>query len=375
MGNKPSTATTTISNIETENATKAYQKLISKTFFNDLNSINIEGNIILPSPESIEAYHEARRRPFNVEFRGYPLVIVRPKTAQDVSIIVSFIREKCEGIVFCVQCGGHSTRCMMTDSICMDLVLMKTVRVDLEKSLVEVGGGAYLKDVDDALKPYNLGTPVGTYPLTGVGGLVLAGGYGFLSRMHGLSVDNLVEVEVVLANGKVVVANDENEYKDLIWGCRWGGGNFGIVTKFTFKVHKLPPKVYGGLKVYLAPTITSAMGVHKNFDGMLNSLPDNITGFIVMPAAEPVVPTLWAYFGDKPSVKDVPELNAKLGGWMCVMNNIKVSEQHYVCFYLLVTLLSPNVFLVCTTNTNILLTYLLSFFLSFFLYASCILFG
>ena len=103
MGNKPSTATTTISNIETENATKAYQKLIAKTFFNDLNSINIEGNIILPSPENIEAYHEARRRPFNVEFRGYPLVIVRPKTAQDVSIIVSFIREKCEGIVFCVQ--------------------------------------------------------------------------------------------------------------------------------------------------------------------------------------------------------------------------------------------------------------------------------
>lgn len=212
----------------------------------------------------------------------------------------------------------------MTASICIDLVLMKTVRVDTEKLLVDVGGGAYLKEVDDALKPHGLGTPVGTYPLTGVGGLVLAGGYGFLSRMHGLSVDNLVEVEVVLADGRVVVANDDNEFKDLMWGCRGGGGNFGIVTKFTFKVHKLPPSVFGGLKVYLAPSIKSALGVHRKFDAMLDKLPDSITGFIVMPGADPVVPTLWAYFGDKPSVKDVPELNVNLGGWTCVMNNIKV---------------------------------------------------
>ena len=329
MGNKASsTANAAISNVEIENAKKAYEKLKTKSFFNELNELKtkIQGNIILPTTE--DAYQEARRRPFNVEFRGYPLLIFRPQNAQDVSIIVTFVREKCIGTAFCIQCGGHSTRCMITDSICMDLVHMKTVRVDLEKALVEVGGGAYLKDVDDALKPHNLGTPVGTYPLTGVGGLVLAGGYGFLSRMHGLSVDNLVEVEVVLATGQIVVANDDNEYKNLIWGCRGGGGNFGIVTKFTFKVHKLPEKVYGGMKVYLAPTVNSAIGVHKHFDSMLNTLPDNVTGFIVMPAAEPVVPTLWAYFGDKPSVKDVPELNAKLGGWMCVMNNIKVSYMY-----------------------------------------------
>ncbi len=120
--------------------------------------------------------------------------------------------------------------------------------------------------------------------LIGVGGLVLAGGFGWLARLYGLSVDNLVEAEVVLADGTVVVANDTNEHALLMKGLRGGGGNFGIVTLFTFTVHKLGPYVYGGMKVYLAPTIKSALQVVRRYDDMVSDLPDEVSSALVLPA-------------------------------------------------------------------------------------------
>lgn len=306
----------------------AFEKLKLQPFYNDLNQLmsSIEGQVILPLHE---LYQEARTRPYNLEFRGYPLVITRPKNASDVSKIVSFVREKGGGIPVGIQCGGHSTRCMITDSFSIDLVHINDVQLDKEKMLVNVGGGAYLKNVDEVLKPHNLGTPVGTYPLTGVGGLVLAGGYGHLSKLYGLSVDNLVEVEVVLADGRIVIANDYNEFADLIWGCRGGGGNFGIVTKFTLSVHKLPPNVLAGFKVFLVPTLHAAKTVHQNMDKLISTLPDSISTFTVFPAGDPVVPTLWTYFGDQPSIRDVPELNLRpAGGWLCLQDDVRPASYH-----------------------------------------------
>jgi FAD/FMN-containing dehydrogenase len=126
-----------------------------------------------------------------------------------------------------------------------------------------------LKAVDDALSAHGLAVPVGTYPETGVGGLTLAGGYGWLARKHGLTADNLVGAEVVLANGSVVVATETNEHADLLWGLRGGGGNFGIVTKFTFQAHTLPPVCLGGTIVYMVPTVASAKSVFRQFDNLM----------------------------------------------------------------------------------------------------------
>ena len=150
--------------------------------------------------------------------------------------------------------------------------------------------------------------PTGTYPYTGVGGLTLGAGYGYLSRLYGLSIDNLIELEVVLPNGTIVIANDQNEYSDLIWACRGGGGNFGVVTKFTFKVHKLPPNAFFGLNVYMAPTVASAVEIFKNFDKLYSELPNNVGGMLILPAGAPVVPTVWYYFGDKSTPAEVSSI-------------------------------------------------------------------
>eukprot|EP00798_Chlamydomonas_sp_ICE-L_P015093 gene15093-21147_t len=148
--------------------------------------------------------------------------------------------------------------------------------------------------------------------------------------MYGFSVDNLIEVEAVLADGSVVTANDSNEHASLIWGFRGGGGNFGVVTKFLFRLHKLPPKVLGGLIVFLTPSSSSALNVLKNFDSLVQTMPACTQAIAVFAGGAPVVPTMWAHFGEEASPKDVPTLQAanKLGGWAKVQNTLKPMPYH-----------------------------------------------
>ena len=197
---------------------------------------------------------------YRVANAGFPMVIVRPKTTSDVVKTINFVREHGGGITFCVTCGAHSTKCMMTDSFVLDLVNIRDVTVDPNALTASVGGGAYLYDLDEALAPHGLGVTVGSYPWTGVGGLVLAGGFGWLGRSYGFSVDNLLEVEAVLADGSVVVANDDNEHASLIWGFRGGGGNFGVVTRFTFRVHRSVSTQTALKLAYLIPRHSAAAG-------------------------------------------------------------------------------------------------------------------
>ena len=180
---------------------------------------------------------------------GFPLVIVQAKTTNDVVKVVNFVREFGKGIKFCIASGAHSNRCMTTDAFVLDLVNMCNVQPDLVNMTVSVEGGAYLRAVDEALAPHGLAVPVGTYPWTGVGGLVLAGGFGWLGRLFGFSVDSLLEAEVVLADGRVVVARDAGEHAPLAWALRGGGGNFGVVTRFVFRARRPPPHCLAGFKV------------------------------------------------------------------------------------------------------------------------------
>lgn len=291
---------------------------------------SIEGEVLLPT-EHGEIYMQARSRPYNKDTRGFPLVIIRARCTEDVVKVVNFVRTYAKETPFCVICGGHSVKCMLSDSIVLDLVHMNEVNVDVDGLCATVGGGAYLEALDKALAPHGLATPVGTFPLTGVGGLVLAGGYGWLTRLHGFSVDNLLEVEVVLADGQVVIANDDNDHADLIKGLRGGGGNFGIVTKFFFRLYRLPSKVFGGLNVFLTPTLASQLATMLAFDALIQECPHNITGAMVFASGAPVVPTMWSYFGDAASPAEVPALvrASRLGGWAAIETSVIPVSYHF----------------------------------------------
>jgi FAD/FMN-containing dehydrogenase len=234
-----------------------------------------QGAIYMPDDADASAYTECRMRHWNHDQRGYPYLIIRPLNTEDVARAVKFVRAKAEGATLCVACGCHSSKSMLDNAIIIDLGSINETSFDKEAKRITVGGGAYLKAVDQTLSAHGLAVPVGTYPETGVGGLTLAGGYGWLSRMHGLSVDNLVGAEVVLADGTIVVATETNEHADLLWGLRGGGGNFGIVTKFTFQAHELPPVCIGGTIVHMVPTVASAKSVFKQFDNLIQVSPLN----------------------------------------------------------------------------------------------------
>ncbi|MCY1126216.1 FAD-binding oxidoreductase [Frigidibacter sp. RF13] len=197
-------------------------------------------HVIFPdSPD----YH-ARRKVWNGMIDRHPALIVRPATAAQVSAVVTAAARS--GIPLAVRCGGHSFPGFSTcdDGIVLDLTRMNQITVDPEARIAEVGGGALLGDLDRAGAPHGLVTPAGLVSHTGAGGLTLGGGMGWTSRRLGLTIDSLLAVELVTAEGRVIeVSNDSDP--DLFWGLRGGGGNFGIVTKFRFRMHRLGPITVG----------------------------------------------------------------------------------------------------------------------------------
>jgi FAD/FMN-containing dehydrogenase len=175
-------------------------------------------------------YDEARQL-YNGMIDKRPGLIARCVDAADVQAAVNFAREN--GLLLAVRGGGHNGAGLGScdDGLVIDLSLMKGIRVDPAASTVRVEGGCLWGDVDHATYPYGLAVPTGFLSTTGVGGLTLGGGLGYLTRHYGLTIDNLLEVDMVLANGRLVTASAE-ENEDLFWAVRGGGGNFGVVTSF-----------------------------------------------------------------------------------------------------------------------------------------------
>jgi len=310
-------------------AQRAERILLGSTYYKDLDGISneLEGEIILPTDR--ESYHVCRRRAFNINQRGFPCVVVRVRSTRDVATCIKFVNQHREDITLCVASGCHSSKCMMDFTFVIDLGLMTKVELDTQNLTVKVDGGAYLREIDKVLQPHNLAVPMGTYPQTGIGGLTLGGGYGFLARQHGFTVDNFLEAEIVLSNGEVVVANDE-ENSDLLWGLRGGSGNFGIVTKFTFQAYKLPAHCLSGTVANFTPTLASAVEVATNADRLITTLPDHVAAYVVLMGGASVTATLWAHFGEEKSIEEVPVLQKaiRLGGWMTVQNAIKYRSYH-----------------------------------------------
>ncbi|MEO5939775.1 MAG: FAD-dependent oxidoreductase, partial [Candidatus Limnocylindrales bacterium] len=208
--------------------------MVATTVSGELARAGLDGTVV----DATHRDYDRLRRVYNGIVERMPGAIVQAATASDVQKVVKIAADS--GLPLAVRCGGHSFAGLGTcdDGIVLDLSRMNTVVVDPQRRTVDVGGGALLGAVDAAGEHYGLVTPAGVVSHTGVGGLTLGGGMGYLSRRFGLTIDNLIEAEIVTADGRHSrVASDEQP--DLFWGIRGGGGNFGVVTRFTFRMHEL----------------------------------------------------------------------------------------------------------------------------------------
>ncbi len=239
----------------------------------------IAGSVITPG----EAEYEDARRVHNFMIDKHPSVIVRCTSARDVAAVVAHAREA--GRDLAVRGGGHSVPGFGTadDAVVADLSPLTGVRVDPRRRTARVGGGATWAMVNDAIAAHGLATTGGIVSTTGVGGLTLGGGIGYLARAHGLSCDNLLSAEVVLSDGAIVTAS-ENEHPDLFWALRGGGGNFGVVTEFEFRLHPVG-EIYGGLMLFERE---DAGEVFRHFRGFITDAPREYGGFPAWHQAPPL---------------------------------------------------------------------------------------
>ncbi|MDX1686446.1 MAG: FAD-binding oxidoreductase [Candidatus Promineifilaceae bacterium] len=200
----------------------------------------LRGELITPA----SADYEEARTIYNAMIDKRPALIARCENVADVISAVNFARQN--DLDLAIHGGGHNGAglALVDDGLVIDLSPMNGVHVDPDAGTVRVQGGATWGEVDHASHAFGLAVPSGIISTTGVGGLTLGGGHGYLSRKYGLTVDNLLEVDVVLADGRFVTAS-EDENEDLFWAIRGGGGNFGVVTSFLFQAHPVDT-VYGG---------------------------------------------------------------------------------------------------------------------------------
>ena len=239
------------------------------------------GRLIGPGDDD---YDDARAV-YNAMIDRRPALIARCASAGDVALAIGFARE--HDLLIAVRGGGHNGAGLGTcdDGVVIDLSGLKTIDVDPEARTVRVGGGCTWGEVDRATHEHGLAAPSGIISTTGVGGLTLGGGLGHLTRRYGLSIDNLLEAEVVLADGRQVTANAE-EHPDLFWALRGGGGNFGVVTSFRFRLHEVHT-VVGGPTFWPIEQSAEVLSVYREF---MPDAPRELNGFFAFHTVPPAPP-------------------------------------------------------------------------------------
>lgn len=220
-----------------------------------------------------------------------PAVVVQPVSSADVSKVVAFAAAR--GLLVSIKGGGHNIAgtSLTEGGLTLDMSRLRSVQVDVERRVAAVGAGCRLGDVDRATQVHGLATVLGAVSRTGAAGLTLGGGFGYLSRRFGWAVDNLEEVEIVTADGAVLRAAD-GEHDDLFWALRGGGGNFGVVTRFTFSLYDVGPQVTGGLIAWDAEKADEVSSLYRE---ICQAAPRELTLMLVMRRAPrtPVVPEHW----------------------------------------------------------------------------------
>jgi FAD/FMN-containing dehydrogenase len=249
------------------------------------------GELIRPE----DAGFDEARKVYNGMIDKRPALIVRPTGAADVIDVVNLAREN--GLPLAVRCGGHSVagKGVVDDGVLIDLSSLKGVRVDPASRRARANAGALWGEFDKETQLFGLATPGGRVTTTGVGGFTLGGGYGWLSPKWGLTCDNLTSVDVVTADGRLVTASEE-ENEDLFWGVRGGGGNFGVVTSYEFRLHELGPMVLGGLALH---PIDDAREVMRGYRDYIETAPEELaTGTAIIQA--PPAPFIPEHLHGKP---------------------------------------------------------------------------
>ena len=240
----------------------------------------VKGQVMLPGDPN---YDEVRKI-WNAMIDRRPAVIIRCAEAADVAHSTAFAREN--KLEFSVRGGGHNIAgsALVDNGLMIDLSTMKNVRVDSQKKRAYVEPGATLHDFDTAVQAHGLATPVGINSTTGIAGLTVGGGFGWLTRKYGMTVDNLISADVITADGSRKKAS-EDENPDLFWAIRGGGGNFGIVTQFEFKLHPVGPEVFAGLVVY---SLDQAKQVLDRYRRFVASAPEELSVWVVLRKAPPL---------------------------------------------------------------------------------------
>jgi FAD/FMN-containing dehydrogenase len=280
-------------------------KDLSTSIIDEFSS-KLRGEMILPNDEN---YNETRKV-YNGMINKHPGMFVMCVDVADVIAAVNFGREN--NLLVAVRGGGHNGGGfgICNDGIVIDLSGIKFIRVDASDNTVRVGGGNLWGEVDHATHPFGLAVPAGIISTTGVGGLTLGGGVGHLSRKYGLTIDNLLEADMVLADGSFVTVN-ANQNTDLFWAIRGGGGNFGVVTSFKFQAHPVKT-VFGGPTLWPIEKTEEIMEWYHDF---LNNAPDELNGFIatmIIPGApfpehlhlKQFCGIVWCYTGDMDKAKE-----------------------------------------------------------------------
>jgi FAD/FMN-containing dehydrogenase len=264
----------------TTTATSPYQDLAG----------NIRGSLIAPHDPG----YDAARAVYNAMIDKHPAAIAQCRDVADVIACVRFGRE--HGIELAIRGGGHNAAGLgvADDALVIDLSLLRSTTVSPQEHTVRADAGCTWGDVDHTTVPFGMATPSGFLSTTGVAGLTLGGGIGYLSRRFGLTVDNLLAADVVLADGTFVTASEQS-HPGLFWGLRGGGGNFGVVTSFTFRCHDVGQDgtIIGGPVLYDFADTAEVMRWYRE---LLPSLPEDLSGWIgliTIPPAPPFPQELW----------------------------------------------------------------------------------
>jgi FAD/FMN-containing dehydrogenase len=258
---------------------------------NDELAGQLRGQLIVPGDPD----YESARRVWNAMSDKHPAMIVRCAGVADVITGVNFARE--QGMHVAVRGGGHNAagNAVCDGGLVIDLTRMRGVRVDPAARTARAEGGALLRDLDHETQAFGLATTGGTVSMTGIGGITLGGGVGWLMRKFGLICDNLISADVVTADGQLVKAS-ESENPDLFWGLRGGGGNFGVVTSFEYRLHELPSI----LAVIPFHPVARGGEVLRFFRDFTTNAPEEITTFAIFltsPEGEPLIALVACYAG------------------------------------------------------------------------------